>query len=373
MKRADEPLDRSFSLASAVLLVVMTSLGTGQAAIPISPKAETAPVPTDGDAADDMAIWIHPKHAEQSLLIGTDKKKGLAVYDLDGKQRQFLPSGRLNNVDIRYRFPLGGKEVALLTSGERDHNVLKAFTVDPDSRQVRDVSVGTELGASEVLGCCMYRSPKSGETYFFVTTKDGAVSQWRLFDDGSGKVGAEQVRSFAMGGESEGCVADDENGWLFVGEEEKGIWRYGAEPGDGDERILVDGTGRDGHLTADVEGLAIYYARDGKGYLVASSQGNNTFVVYERAAPHEHRLSFTTVAHDEQPALDEVSDTDGIDLTNLALGNHFPGGLFAAQDGANTDGNQNFKLFDWKEIAAKANPPLTVDPEYDAYDAVSGP
>jgi len=33
---------------------------------------------------------------------------------------------------------------------------------------------------------------------------------------------------------------------------------------------------------ADVEGLTIAYGSDGKGYLIASSQGNSTFAIYRR-------------------------------------------------------------------------------------------
>ena len=39
-------------------------------------------------------------------ILGTNKKQGLLVYDLQGKQTQLLEVGRLNNVD-------GGKTSAL--------------------------------------------------------------------------------------------------------------------------------------------------------------------------------------------------------------------------------------------------------------------
>ena len=35
-------------------------------------------------------------------------------------------------------------------------------------------------------------------------------------------------------------------------------------------------------LVPDVEGLTIYYGEDGNGYLLASSQGNNTFAIYDK-------------------------------------------------------------------------------------------
>src|SRR5437764_15438499 len=37
--------------------------------------------------------------------------------------------------------------------------------------------------------------------------------------------------------------------------------------------------------------LAIYYATSGRGYLIASSQGNNTYKVYERAGANRYVLT----------------------------------------------------------------------------------
>jgi len=117
-------------------------------------------------------------------------------------------------------------------------------------------------------------------------------SKRRLFDDGTGHVDALRVRTFEVGSTTEGCVADDENGWLFISEEDVGIWRYGAEPGAGSARVQIDSTGGSGHLSADVEGLSIYYTAGGGGCLLASSQGHSRFVVYDRAAPHAYRVTF---------------------------------------------------------------------------------
>src|SRR4029453_3449971 len=37
-------------------------------------SAETDPVPHDGDAAHDPAIWVHPNDPGRSVILGTDKK-----------------------------------------------------------------------------------------------------------------------------------------------------------------------------------------------------------------------------------------------------------------------------------------------------------
>jgi myo-inositol-hexaphosphate 3-phosphohydrolase len=325
---------------------------------------ETVPVPSGGDAADDPAIWVHPTDRDLSVVIGTDKDAGLAVYDLAGNQLQFLPHGSINNVDLRQGFRLGGKLVTLVTADERDQDVLVIYVLDPTTRQLHDVAARVIPFGFDVYGACMYRSAITNETYFIGTSEDGAVQQWRLFDAGAGRVDAALVRTLDLGSTTEGCVADDEAGFLFFSEEDAGIWRYGAEPTAGTARILVDGTGPGGNLTSDVEGLGLYDARGGAGYLIASSQGNDSFVVYDRRPPHAYRASFRVSAN---PALgiDAVGGTDGIDVMSRGLGAAFPDGLFVCQDGDNPGANQNFKFVSWSEIASRATPPLLIDPPDD--------
>lgn len=106
--------------------------------------------------------------------------------------------------------------------------------------------------------------------------------------------------------------------------------------------------GRHG-LTADVEGLTLYCAGGGKGYLIASSQGSDTFNVYAREGDNRYVLTIDPKAG----RIDDVSDTDGIAVTNRPTSRQFPAGVLVVQDGHNTGGNQNFKLYDWRDIAGK--------------------
>jgi 3-phytase len=141
-------------------------------------------------------------------------------------------------------------------------------------------------------------------------------------------------------------VADDELGFLYVAQETVGIWKFGAEPDASAEGRLVARVGEHG-LMADVEGLAIYYATQGRGYLIASSQGNNTYKVYERGGDNRYVLTIDP----QGGRIDDVSDTDGIDVTSCPTSRQFGKGLFVVQDGANEGGNQNFKLYAWEDIA----------------------
>ena len=318
----------------------------GVAADSVTAAVETEPVPSSGDAADDPAIWVNPADPSRSTVIGTDKEGGLAVYDLGGKQLQYLPDGQMNNVDLRDGFALAGANVTLVTASNRDDNTIAIYKVDPASRRLENVAARDIHPGLETYGSCMYRSTRTGRLYYIVDSKDGDVEQWELFDVG-GRVDAKRVRRFDVGSQIEGCVADDELARLYVSEEDVGIWRYGAEPTDGDERVKIDSTGSDGHLVADVEGLAIAQGGAGEGYLIASSQGDSSYVLYERGGsnPFVHRFEVR-----DGDGIDGTGDTDGIEVTTADLGGTFPGGLFVAQDGDNDGGNQNYKLVPWQNV-----------------------
>jgi 3-phytase len=335
-----------------------TAIPAADVVIAVNAIAETTPVPGGADGADDPSIWIHPSDPAQSTIIGTDKFGGLAVYDLSGKQLQYLPDGHINNVDLRYNFPIGGQPATLITASNRTNNSIAIYRVDPTTRLLTNAAARTITPGLVVYGSCMYHSPTSGTYYMFVDAENGAVEQWELFSTPGGQVDAVLRRSFDVGTRVEGCVADDVAQTFYIGEEAVGIWKYGAEPDTGDARTLVDRTGAGGHLTADVEGLAIYYTSTGGGYLLASSQGSNTFVIYERGGNNAYVATFAIVAGN---GIDSVTQTDGIDVSNFGLGSPFDQGVFVVQDGYNESSTNNYKLVRWQDIATAISPALTID------------
>lgn len=318
-----------------------------QPVLEVAATVETEPVAGQGDAADDATLWVNPSNPSLSLIIGTDKQGGLAVYDLDGKQRQFLPDGRMNNVDHRDGFRLGKKKVSLVAASNRSNNSIAIYRVNAETRLLETVATRRIL-TIEAYGACLYQSRKTGKFYYFVTSKQGLVDQFELFDNGKGRVDARRARRFKVGTQLEGCVADDELGYLYIGEELVGIWKYHAEPDAAPLRVKVDGIAPEGHLVADVEGLTIAYEKDGKAYLIASSQGNSSFVIYRREGNNAYVKTFRIVAGN---GIDEVTGTDGIFVTTANLGRMFPHGVFIAQDDLDDKGNQNFKLVPWQLIA----------------------
>jgi 3-phytase len=338
-----------FWLAAAVTLVGddgKVPTATPQAVI------ETEAVPSRGDAADDPAIWIHPDNPAQSLVLGTDKKGGLNVFDLDGRRLQIVSDGaRPNNADVLYGFPLGDRPVDLVVAGTRSkaRPGVAFWRIDPQNRRLTELGplpAFTVFGGREPYGSCVYKSHRDQSFYVFITSKDGDVEQYRLEADGQTAIRAQRVRSFHVGSTCEGCVADSELGSLYVAEEKVGIWKYGAEPAAGTSGTLVAKVGDHG-LTADVEGLTIYYGSDSKGYLIASSQGAGTFQVYDRTGSN----AFVLAIDPSSGTIGDVGETDGIDVTNVATSSRFPRGLFVCQDGRGKNGFQNFKFFAWDQIA----------------------
>jgi 3-phytase len=331
--------------------------------VEVTAAAETEPVYSSDDAADDPAIWIHPTEPAKSLIIATNKKAGLEVYTLDGKRIFFTQSGRVNNVDVRYGFPLGDQFIDIVAASNRSFNTISIYQISDDSLVLKEISARTiTSGLDEVYGFCLYKSAATGKFYAFVNSKSGNVEQWELFATEDQKIDAMLVRSFHVGLQTEGCVADDALGYFYIGEENAGIWKYFAEPDHSNDRKMIADTSLP-YITADVEGLTIYQGAGQKGYLIASIQGDNLFAVFEREGKNRFIGCFRV---GESTQIDEVTETDGIDVINLGLNDQFPNGFFIAQDGYNYTAQgkkttQNFKLVPWETIAISFDKKLYID------------
>ncbi|NJN66542.1 MAG: phytase [Chloroflexaceae bacterium] len=347
-----------------------------------------------GDA-DDPAIWVHPDDPSLSLVVAVLKDGGLDVYDLNGEVLQSIsPDGvRYNNVDLAYGFPLGGTPTDIIVATDRYQDRLVIFQVDPASRQLTDITdpnrpllftpEGAESdGETTAYGVAVYRDPSSGTFYAFANRREtGEIAQFELIDSGNGTIGWNRVRTMTVptpeGGEpedaqTEGMVVDPSMGFLYVGQENGGIWKFAAAPDGGSEGTRIHAVApASNYLVADVEGLTIYFGPEGQGYLIASSQGNHTFAVFRREGNNDYIGSFQIGAAGD---IDGVQECDGAMVLNVSLGERFPTGLLVVQDGHNAplfpvedDGeienaNANFKFVPWEQVAAAFDPPLLIDP-----------
>ncbi len=320
------------------------------------PSSFTAdvPVPTLSLAArgagdqDDMCVWIHPADPGQSMVITSDKQANkLFVYDLTGKVIQTLDVKHPGNIDSRSGFPLGGGKVGIVAVNLRDEKLLAVYHVHPTTRELTRIDNGA-IATGENYGGCLSSSKKTGKYYFIITTYSGAVSQFELSDDGSGKIRGTKVRSWKVGGVCEAAVSDDAHGKIYISEEHAGVWELGGEPDDPAPGKLVIKVGENG-LRGDVEGLAIFRSDEANGYLLVSDQGKNTFRVYQRTGKHEYVGAFS---------LKGAIDTDGIEVVSTGLGSAFPKGLFLCHTAAKSP--CPVLLTPWDEIASSFSPSLAM-------------
>jgi myo-inositol-hexaphosphate 3-phosphohydrolase len=378
------------------LALTLEPIGVARPAMETSQTIDEEEAPEEaipGDS-DDPAIWLHPTDPAQSLVLATLKDGGLAVFDLAGQLLDTIAPAeygafRYNNVDLIYNFELGGQPVDLAVASDRENDTLAVYQIDPESRQLTDVTApdmlesifGVDDGDQTAYGLATYTSPLTGITYAFVSRAGGnQMAQLELADNGSGQIQATMVQTMTLpvpsgepeDSQSEGIVVDRELGFLYVAMEDGiGILKFPAEPETGEDEVEPVRIFNNEFLLPDVEGLVIYYGPDGSGYLLASSQGDSTFAVFERAGDNAYLGSFTV---GDDGAIDQVNESDGADLINVSLGSAYPSGLLVVQDGANDpqfvaeddeeleNRSTNFKFVPWESVANAFPEPLLVDP-----------
>ena len=328
--------------------------------------------------------------------------------------------GRFNNADIIYGFPLGDEKADLIVISDRGRDTLVIYKVAQGAKDAIKLIDITAVKQAFIFSSSQDEVNQARTAYGLATAyTDKArayVSQnntpriavLELFDHGDGSVAyrneetLEFPRKFPLdnGGRwtpctdddddqphFEGMVADHLHNRLYLGQENVGLWRvalnapsdksqwelfgkvsdfgvpYSRTWDEAEEEYLCEldankdpGYG-DPQLQADVEGLTLYRAKNGGGYLLASSQGNNTVAVYDRAGDNQYRGSFTVGAG----KVDAVNETDGMMVINNQLPAPFSEGLVVMQDGenlnpqSNTGGpdreSSNFKYISWGDIA----------------------
>lgn len=308
--------------------------------INVPASLETDPIlSVDDDRADDPAIWVDPTDPASSLILGTDKEAGLYVYGLSGKTRQFLDVGRINNVDVR-------GNIAVASNDETQALSWFEITGAPDG-PVKHLG-DTAVDKVEPYGVCLGEDENgliASPTY-----KDGSIEFWRASRTANGSMSASLERTVQLPSQLEGCVYDERQELVFIGEEAFGIWllQYNDDTA---EPVVVDRIADSNGLVEDTEGLSIWRGPNDGGYLVASAQAADRYVVYDVQPPHVPRGIFK-VTDSVNGAVDAVTHTDGLDVVSAALPN-YPAGLLVAQDDGNPKSgqDQNFKLVDWAEIA----------------------
>ncbi|RPK60855.1 3-phytase precursor [Streptomyces sp. ADI96-02] len=274
--------------------------------------------------------------------------------------------GRYNNVDLvrGVRLSSGRADLAVVT--DRGHDRLRVHRIDP-SRPGAPLTDVTDPAAPRVFstgqdevdeqatayGLATWTDRASGRSYALASRRSRtSLALLELLPTAAGTVTYRKVRtldlpsafrlpdgsSWTPCGEPgelpqvEGMVVDPADGTLYAGQEDVGIWRMRADltgkpalvdkvreygvPGTYDEESEECAPGADpgfggARVAADVEGLALLTERNGDGYLLASSQGDDTFAAYDRApaARNAYRGGFRVGSAPGGP--DGVEECDG--------------------------------------------------------------
>ncbi|WP_020580281.1 phytase [Actinopolymorpha alba] len=412
---------------------VPTNAGQLPAVVPVQQTrafgdSESADPPNSD--ADDPAIWVHSTNTQRSVVLGTLKEGGLAVFDLRGRQLQQLAAppapgpdaapGRFNNVDVVTGVKVGDRRRDLALVSDRGRDRVRVYEIDQrgaaaGSRVLRDSTAPETprvFAASEAevddqhtaYGLAGGKDRRDGTPLIAVSQRN--ESRLALLTTVAGAGDSVSVNHLATvdlsssfqlpNGQTwspctepgerpqvEGMVIDSDHGVVYAAQEAVGIWRipvsrhgfgtpvlidrvrgYGvpATYDEASDECVVDGDdpGFGGRwLTADAEGLTI--AGNGRGgRIIASSQGDSTFVVYERTGANQVLGGFTVAAGNGN---DSVEHSDGAAVTTVSLGPDYPRGLLVVHDGerrpALTDPNgeevdtTGFAFVSWEDVAKK--------------------
>ena len=358
-------LFHKFKKASIVLAFFLTTSSLADY-VEVEAIYETPPVVTKGDAADDPAIWLNKSNPSNSIVFGTDKKSGIYSYNLQGQELSYTNLGNINNIDTR-TINVGDDEnisdVTFLFASNRTLGSVDLWVFeDNEIRQKlknnswKVPSKPSFRGKSDIIvyGICAGIDAKYGLVAFLTEDTGPRVEVWNLTEDG-----LNLITTFNNGGESEGCVYDDQNRTLFISEEEvRGVLKaYRLDDSfDFSEPYIVDS--RDGQIGGDPEGVSLYKTPNNSGYLILSSQGDSKFNLYDRNYPYGYITSFRIGS---SKSIDNVTDTDGIETINFKLSDEYPEGIMIAQDGYNKDGlwskKQNFKFVSFQDILEAVDVP----------------
>ncbi|MFF8394913.1 phytase [Streptomyces sp. NPDC016172] len=296
--------------------------------------------------------------------------------------------GRYNNVDLvtGLRTSTGRADVAVVS--DRGNDRLRIYRIDPSkpARPLTDITDPAvapvfSTGQAEIndqrtaYGLATWQDKSSGRTYALVSQRERTrLALVELKPTASGTVTYRKIRTLdlpasfrlpngatwspcAEPGELpqvEGMVVDPATGTLYAGQEDIGIWRMGADlttkpvlvdkvreygvPGAYDEATEECTAGADPgyggqRLSADVEGLTLFQEPDGDGYLFASSQGDDTFALYDREVSEDNEYEGGFRVGAASATLDGAEECDGAAVLNAPLGSRFPNGLLVVQDG----------------------------------------
>ena len=228
----------------------------------------------------------------------------------------------------------------LVAGTNRTYNSIDLYIFNSNGELEKNIVREVVPSLKDVYGITFYDDKYN--TYVFVSDKKGNVEQWSFNnDESSPEIKFERKLRFSS--LIEGIVADETKGKVYIGQERRGIWELNAFPSFDSQKKLIFKKSK--NFKPDFEGLTIRDDGDGNGYLIASIQGSNGYLLIDRKSL-QAKTFFRIVSNE---LIDGTTETDGIDVSSIRT-SKFPNGFFIAQDDDNDGLNQNFKLVDWNKI-----------------------
>ncbi|WP_166845452.1 phytase [Isoptericola sp. BMS4] len=250
---------------------------------------------------------------------------------------------------------------------------------------------------------------QDGDDAYAVVTQEGTtrIATARLVPGADGTVGYTDVQHLDMpasfdlpdgttwtpcdepgvGPQLEGLSVDQRTGTLYAAQEDVGLWRLPLPLGSGEPRLVdrvtdfgvhdaydpateecapADGSSQADAvaanpfggdlLTADAEGVDVYDGPGRTGYVIVSSQGDDTFAVYSTTGRNRAVGSFRAEGAGD---VDDVHGSDGLAVTHRPVGDHTEG-LLVLHDEPHTgpdvaderaDDATNFHYVGWDAVA----------------------
>jgi 3-phytase len=170
--------------------------------------------------------------------------------------------GKMNNIDLRDGFRLGGKPVTLVTASDRTNKAIGIFRLDPEARALVDVADGLQpTDLKDPYGLCMYRSAKSGKTYVFINSGDGPMKQWELVDAGNGRGQGQAGARMALRNADRGLRRGRRGRRALRRRGGRRVVALRRRAGRRKTGVQVDRVDRNKRIKDDIEGMGLYDPR----------------------------------------------------------------------------------------------------------------
>ena len=336
----------------ALFPVLMLALGSipaaAQVAFNVAPSGETTPFPGASLKGGDTAVWLHPTDRSKSLVLGVDGQSALYLYALDGSSAGSYP-GAFSQVDVRYGFPLGTLQPALVALLGTEGSLTFA-TVDPTTRAVTNVSgSGVNVGAQP--GCARIFHVRGSAAYELVTTNGTEVKRWAL-GSSNGKVTATPIATYpgVLSGPATACASDEALSRMYVVDGVQGLSVLDFLGDGGLSATLVAQANVSAELGSPTA-VAVYPGGGQGGYLAVASNaplggGRTVINFFERQS-----LSIVADFQVTAPGV-SVESTRGLAFSGLVISDAYSPGLLVVHDGTNSS---NFKLVSLGNVSNAAD------------------